>query len=195
MALLKRVLFIFVLITLFFEQSGFCARSFLLSNKKGKRSIGFSLDFGGSYNFHYSRFTTILTAPDFILGEAHLTMWYRNAIGLYLVYGASAGSVSTPPTIMGGGLKLPIVSFVGGKSGGIINGISLRLVADYMLFKFPPDTTGTQIYETSGGVMRYGGSVVWGLFSSPIYLDTTVLITRFSDTLFLCPYAGLGFQF
>ncbi|MBI2711872.1 MAG: hypothetical protein HYX41_03255 [Bdellovibrio sp.] len=170
------------------------ARSFLLANKKGKRALGFSIDVGASYNFNYSRFRSILTSPNFLLAEGHLTIWYKNSIGIYGVFGVSMEPFGQIPMIYGGGLKLPLVNLVGSKTG-LINGISIRLLADYIFFTFPASTDPTSIYLTSGAVVRYGGSIEWGLFHSSLFLDTTVLITRYSEQLFLGPYVGLGFQF
>ena len=194
--IVKRTGFIFVVLALLGVGAnafaGSSSRSFLLSNKKGKRPFGLTLDIGGGYNFRTSNFTGILTPPNMTLGEAHLTLWFQNVIGIYGLFGSELTQPGSLPMIYGGGLRLALANVVASK-GGLINGISIRLQGDAIYYQFV--ATPGQIYDQTGVSIRYGVSITWGLFNSPLYLDTTGMLTRFSDVLFMCTFVGLGIPF
>lgn len=184
---------LFFAVEIFSIKTVYAARKNLLWYKGGGRSwFSMNLDLGARYKFHYSRATTISTTPELLHAEAQLSFWYQKAIGLYFFGSTTDFSSVAQSQTYGAGIKFPIISLKGKQS--FINGISLQIVVDGVFYTFAPPTP-PMVYATSGFGVRYGGSVVWGLFNSAIYLNTTFQIMTMSENATLSPFLGLGYQF
>lgn len=172
-------------------ESAEAAGSWYLNRSYSGKKWSYSFMAGTRYLAHYNRAVVLTTPPDATMAEAQFMVFYKKSVGFYLTGAKSV--ISTRSYSLGAGFRFPFLTLAAGRRSAI-SGISMQFVVDGVYHSTEPNVGG-RIYTDKGLLIRYGGGIFLGLGKSGLFLDLTMMATRFSDNFFIAPLIGIGYHF
>ena len=150
-------------------------------------NIGFEL--GLRYFGHFNGERTYGTPPSSLSLEAQPSVTLLNWFTAYLV--VTPRTFKGSASMTGGGLRVNFLDF---KGGYVLSKLDFFVLADYVHYSTDPPIA-PYTYSSSAGISRFGGGAHWELLHTPLYVDTTFMISHLKYNWFIAPMLGVGLVF